>query len=204
MPNDIENLPRYSCISVIPKYYENILEMFRIGQVSDEIARPFVAAIMRLFRNAYFQTSDTDAIVEFETALDLPSTGTIEQRRQAVIDRINNTFIFNDDALVALIESLAGGEPIHVSVDPITLVLKIWQLVEESDDGVLAAEVLVKIRDMIPANLSAQALNFSKPSLNLSITTGSHCTFKCSLTAHYPKFEPVAWFAPKNWTIFPF
>lgn len=155
MDDDIKRLTQETCLALIPQFYDGVLEATRIQQVNDAIIEPFIAGIMRIHRNAYIQTMDADALSELESGLGIEPSGTIEQRRQVVIDALCDPNIINDAALHALIQSLDGGSTNDFEIDPVQLLLCIKKVEntesdDDYDDLVNARHV---VEPIIPQNL---------------------------------------------------
>ncbi len=157
MDDDIKRLKQETCIALIPQFYEGVLEATRIQQVHDAVIEPFVAAIIRIHRNAYIQTMDADALAELENGLGVLPSGKIEQRRQAVIDMLCDPHIVNDAKLHELCQSLAPDYTVYERTDPEALTLGIFT-VEEDEQGNLPAVGIVKeIMPTVPQNLALYA-----------------------------------------------
>ena len=154
MDDDIKRLTQETCLALIPQFYDGVLEATRIQQVHDAIIEPFSAAIMRVHRNAYIQTMDADALSELENGLGMTPSGTLEQRRQAIIDALCDPHIVNDATLHALCQSLAPEYTVYERTDPDALSLGIFT-VEEDEHGNLPAVGIVKeIMPTVPQNLA--------------------------------------------------
>ena len=158
MDDDIKRLTQETCLALIPQFYDGVLEATRIQQVNDAIIEPFIAGIMRIHRNAYIQTMDADALAEMESGLGIEPSGTIEQRRQVVIDALCDPNIINDAALHALIQSLDGGSTNDFEIDPVQLLLCIKKVEntesdDDYDDLVNARHV---VEPIIPQNLDVK------------------------------------------------
>ena len=175
MDDDIKRLTQETCLALIPQFYDGVLEATRIQQVNDAIIEPFIAGIMRIHRNAYIQTMDADALSELESGLGIEPSGTIEQRRQVVIDALCDPNIINDAALHALIQSLDGGSTNDFEIDPVQLLLCIKKVEntesdDDYDDLVNARHV---VQPVIPQNLNVELRTTAKLDKNLSAVYGS-------------------------------
>ena len=158
MDDDIKRLPQETCLALIPQFYDGVLEATRVQQVHDAIIEPFCDAIMRIHRNAYIQTMDGDALSAMERGLGIDIYGTIEQRRQAVINAMSDPHIMNDSALLALIQSLSGGATNDFSIDAQNLILQFEKMTNtqgehEADE---LKEALETAQPVIPSNLATE------------------------------------------------
>lgn len=158
MDDDIKRLTQETCLALIPQFYDGVLEATRIQQVNDAIIEPFIAGIMRIHRNAYIQTMDADALSELENGLGITPLGTIEQRRQAVIDALCDLYIVNDATLLELVQSLDGGDTNDIEVDPVQLQLYIKKITNtESDDEFSdLSNARHVVQPVIPQNLNVE------------------------------------------------
>lgn len=155
MDDDIKRLVQETCISLIPKYYDDVLEALRIQQIHDGIIEPFAAAIIRLNRNGHIQTMDADALSELEAGLGIAASGTLEQRRQAVIDAMCDMLIVNDNYAVDLARSASGQQDMQVDTDPHVLTLGVHRPTN-TDDGEEISQISTAIKalkPMVPQNL---------------------------------------------------
>lgn len=161
MSDDISRLKEQTCCALIPEYYDGVLEALSIQQINDAEIDPFVASIMRLFRNAYIQTADDDVISEYENELDISPVGTIQDRRQAVIDKINHDFICNDESLINIIHSIEGCEDVDFKADQELLSLDIYA---SNTDEVTTEQLLSALKEAMiyaPQNLLIRAIHKS-------------------------------------------
>lgn len=157
MDDDIKRLSQETCLSLIPQFYDGVLEATRIQQIHDAIIEPFSAAIMRIHRNAYIQTMDADALAEMESGLGIEPSGTIEQRRQVVVDSLCDQYIVNDATLHEICAALAPGFTVYERPDPQALKLGVFTE-EDAQDGTLPAVGIVdEIRPTVPQNLALYA-----------------------------------------------
>lgn len=192
MDDDIKRLASETCLALIPQFYGNTLEATRIQQVHDAIIEPFVLAIMRLFRNAYIQTMDADALSELETKLNINPSGTIEQRRQIVIDTLCDAVsAFNDAELAARIERLSHGEDVRFRIDPQALTLEIWTDGGEQDGEFVAYDITQSLKPIIPQNLQLRAEMYAEEvAIDEHMTVGAVCAIAASIETETVNNDP--------------
>ena len=157
MNDDIKRITQETCLALIPQFYDGVLEATRIQQVNDAIIEPFIAGIMRIHRNAYIQTMDADALSELENGLGIAPSGTIEQRRQGVIDALCDPHIVNDATLHELCQSLAPGFTVYEQTDPQALTLGIFTEEDDAQGHLPAVGIVDEIRPTVPQNLALYA-----------------------------------------------
>lgn len=126
MDDDIKRLVLETCLALIPKFYDDVLEATRIQQVHDAIIEPFSASIMRLHRNACIQTMDADALMEMEDGLGIVAIGSLEQRRQAVINALCDIVVVNDATLLELLRNAANSDLVQTRLFQDILKLEIY------------------------------------------------------------------------------
>lgn len=174
----------------VPESTDGIVEATRIAQANDAVIEPFINGIMRLYRNAYLQTSDTDIIAQFETEFGItPATSaTIESRRQAVIDYLNRDLTINDDVLLSLVRAAAGNNEVNTRINAQSIVLDVYA---DDDSSVTCEQLLAALRtamERAPANLVKNAIFDATLSKTL---THYHATLfkeRCDLGS-VPKLE---------------
>ncbi len=174
MNDDVSKLSEQTCCALTPEYYDGVLEALRIQQINDAEIDPFVASIMRFFRNAYIQTADDDVISEYENELDISPAGTIQDRRQAVIDKINSDFILNDEELINTIHSIPGCEDVDYKVDSefLTLRIKKETNIEDEDEAEDLKKALTTVLPIVPLNLDVNVAVISNNSISITASYG--------------------------------
>ena len=154
MSDEITKLTSKTCFAHVPKFYDGVLEMTRIQQANDAIVKPLISAIMRFFRNSYFETMDVDSIVEYESFLNIEASGTLEQRRAAIIDMLNDHVVLNDDAILQIIHALEGAGLVTYDVDSHECTLNVhFPENSEYDDIDVLNTVIEALKPIIPLNL---------------------------------------------------
>ena len=146
---DIETRPLF------PAIYEGVIEADALAQGEDEILRVLRNAVYRYFQNRNLQTLNEEAAYALETGLGLDHSGTIEERRETLIEAVNKRFVFNDDALAARIEQMAKAEgvTVHYEIDPIALTMRIWREGENENGSFIAYDIANTLHPTIPQNI---------------------------------------------------
>lgn len=146
---DIETRPLF------PAIYEGIIEADALAQGEDEILRVLRNAVYKYFQNRNLQTLNEEAAYALETGLGLDHSGTIEERRETLIEAVNKRFVFNDAALAARIEQMAKAEgvTVHYEIDPIALTMRIWREGENENGSFIAYDIANTLHPTIPQNI---------------------------------------------------
>lgn len=146
---DIETRPLF------PAIYEGVIEADALAQGEDEILRVLRNAVYKYFQNRNLQTLNEEAAYALETGLGLDHSGTIEERRETLIEAVNKRFVFNDAALAARIEQMAKAEgvTVHYEIDPIALTMKIWREGENENGSFIAYDIANTLHPTIPQNI---------------------------------------------------
>jgi hypothetical protein len=171
---------------IFPQVYDDFLEIDELSKGEDALIDPIINAVFTALNDKNISTAGRDKIAQFEEKLSIDPSGlNINQRRQQVVDFINKSKVFNGDRLLELIQSLADGEEINVDVDPVSLVLRIWQDETTVDDTgtSLAQSMTHKILPIIPQNISIQAEIYTEMDTNSNYTSGMTCTYLLSMKA---------------------
>lgn len=154
MSDEITTLKSKTCFAHVPKFYDGILEMMRIQQANDAVVKPLIDSILRFFRNSYFETMDVDSIVQYESFLNIEASGTLEQRRAAIIDMLNDHVVLNDDAILQIIHALEGAGLVTYDVDSHECTLNVhFPANSEHDDIDVLNTVIEALKPIIPLNL---------------------------------------------------
>lgn len=147
---DVETRPLF------PAIYEDFTEVEALAQGEDKLLSIIKDIIYQYWQNRNLQTLTEQAAAVFETELGLSHSGTIEERRSRIAEAINRKFVLNDAALLALIQSLAGGETNEFDVDP--KMLELWLKKATNTESSSEFEDLTTVRQtiepIIPQNLA--------------------------------------------------
>lgn len=171
MSDEIKGLSEQSCAGLFPSYYDGVLEAERISQIDDAIIENFVAAILRLFRNAYIQTADADVVAEFEKEFDLSATSTIEERRQNIIEFINRLRVIGDETILEAAKEAAETDDIEVTTNAITMICQI----EPTQENVTFEQLFKAVKNLlpiIPQAILLQAVKRIEKTLSLQVFGG--------------------------------
>lgn len=175
MADDISRLLEQTCCAFIPEYYDGVLEALRIQQINDAEIEPFVSSIMRLFRNSYIKTADIDYVEELEDGLGIGHEGTFEQRREAIINELNNVFIANDENIITLAMSIFGGDNLEMITDCKRLITIITTALN-NEDSMYAVEslkyVYMALAPLLPQNIDFRVGVHSSNVINVKYEYG--------------------------------
>lgn len=175
MADDISRLLEQTCCAFIPEYYDGVLEALRIQQINDAEIEPFVSSIMRLFRNSYIKTADIDYVEELEDGLGIGHEGTFEQRRDAIINELNNVFIANDENIITLAMSIFGGDNLEMITDCKRLITIITTALN-NEDSMYAVEslkyVYMALAPLLPQNIDFRVGVHSSNVINVKYEYG--------------------------------
>lgn len=140
---------------LFPAIYEGFIEADALAQGEDEILRVLRNAVYQYFQNRNLQTLNEEAAYALESGLGLDHSGTIEKRRETLIEAINKRFVFNDAALAARIEQMAKAEgvTVHYKIDPIALTMRIWREGENENGSFIAYDIANTLHPTIPQNI---------------------------------------------------
>ena len=191
MDDDIKRLAQETCLALIPQFYGENREAVRIQQVNDNIIEPFAAAIMRLNRNAYIQTMDSDALSDMELGLGIVPSGTLEQRRQAVIDALCDMLVVNDDYAVEVARAASGEDDMSVDTDPVNLTSGVHRSTNTDDGNEVSQifEAISVLKPIVPQNLELYAQINTEKTGTMMLNHAHRSAISCSLGTL--KYHPV-------------
>lgn len=174
---DIETRPLF------PSAYNGCIEADALAQGEDTILRILGSAIYRYFQNRNLQTMNEETVQIFENGFGIQGTGTLEERRAAVIGIIRSRFVFNDAAMAAMIETLAGVEPVKFSIDPQSLVLRIWRDGGEDGGQFVAYDIAQALAPVIPLNIKTETQDRQTAAIDVYAQAGCASAIKIGLRA---------------------
>ncbi len=157
---------------LFPQIYEGYIEADALAQGEDAILRIFAKVIYEYFQNRNLQTMGEAVIKSFEQKLEMNTSGTIDERRAAIIEAINKRFILNEKELAAKIEQHANGKPIRFSIITPLLILRIWNDQTEENGEFKAYDILQNLKPIIPQNLQQIAENKTLREINSNQSIG--------------------------------
>lgn len=180
---DIETRPLF------PAIYEGFIEADALAQGEDAILSVLRNAVYRYFQNRNLQTLNEEAAYALESGLGLDHSGTIEERRETLIEAVNKRFVFNDKALAEKIEQLSEGKPIRFSIDAQKLILKIWNDDIEENGEFTAYDISQNLKPIIPQNIQMVAEDKAQIETNLNQVIGS----TASMAIHITPIQSMRW-----------
>ena len=182
---DIETRPLF------PAIYEGFIEADALAQGEDAILRVLRNAIYRYFQNRNLQTLNEEAAYALESGLGLAHSGTIEERRETLIEAVNKRFVFNEAALAARIEQMVHGEDVRFRIDPKAQTLEIWTEGGEQDGAFVAYDISQALKPIIPQNLQLCAeLHAEHVAIEEHMTCGAVCAIACSIETETVDNDP--------------
>lgn len=147
---------------LFPKIYNGFTEADALAQAEDALLKVISNVIYKYFQNRNLQTMNEEVVAAFEEGLGLPSAGSLDARRTAVISRINARFINNDQTIESRAREAANNNTIKVNADSQALTAEVTTATNSSAatfDELITA--LKAIRGLIPQNLEAYAADRS-------------------------------------------
>lgn len=147
---------------LFPKIYNGFTETDALAQAEDALLKVISNVIYKYFQNRNLQTMNEEVVAAFEEGLGLPSAGSLDARRTAVISRINARFINNDQTIENRAKEAANNNTIKVNADSQALTAEVTTATNSSTatfDELITA--LKAIRGLIPQNLEAYAADRS-------------------------------------------
>lgn len=167
---------------LFPAIYEGFIEADALAQGEDAILRVLRNAIYQYFQNRNLQTLKEEAAYALESGLGLAHSGTIEERRAALIEAINKRFVMNEATLAERIERMANGEDVRFRIDPQALTLEIWTQGGENDGEFVAYDITQALMPIIPQNLQLCAEIYTDAAeIEERETLGAVCAIACSI-----------------------
>ena len=147
---------------LFPKIYNGFTEADALAQAEDALLTVISKVIYKYFQNRNLQTMNEEVVTAFEDGLGLPSAGSLDARRTAVISRINARFINNDQTIESRAKEAANNNTIKVNADSQALTAEVTTATNSSTatfEELITA--LKAIRGLIPQNLEAYAADRS-------------------------------------------
>lgn len=140
---------------LFPAIYEEFMEADALAQGEDALGGVIKEIISRYWQDRNLQTLTGKAAGQFEEKLGLSHSGTIEERRAAIIQAINRRFVMNDAELLEIIQALPGGSTNDFEVDARALVLQLEKKTntEGEHEAEELKEALETAQPLIPMNL---------------------------------------------------
>ena len=148
---------------LFPKIYEGYTEADALAQSEDELLRVIRNFIYRYFQNRNLQTMNEEVIAAFEGGLGIQAVGTVDERRSAVIQRINARFVNNDQTIENRAKAAVENESIIVNTDCQALRAEVTTAPNSSSATFAELIAALKaIRAIMPQNLEAYAADRSE------------------------------------------
>ena len=147
---------------LFPKIYNGFTEADALAQAENALLKVISSVIYKYFQNRNLQTMNEEVVTAFEDGLGLPSAGSLDARRTAVISRINARFINNDQTIESRAKEAANNNTIKVNADSQALTAEVTTTTNSSTatfEELITA--LKAIRGLIPQNLEAYAADRS-------------------------------------------
>lgn len=147
---------------LFPKIYDGFTEADALAQAEDALLKVISNVIYKYYQNRNLQSMNEEVVAAFEEGLGLPSAGSLDDRRAAVISRINARFINNDQTIENRAREAANNNTIKVNTDSQALTAEVTTAPNSSTatfDELITA--LKAIRSIIPQNLEAFAADRS-------------------------------------------
>ena len=144
--------------TLFPSLYDGFRETDALAQGENAILHVLKNIIYRYFKDRNMQTMTENAVAVFEERLGLSQTGTVQERRQRVIDSINTRFINNDLTIEERAREAAGNRAILVNTDCRTLIADITT--QNSEDATFDELIAAHrgIQAEMPQNILIRAI----------------------------------------------
>ncbi len=164
----LQRLQKLTTATYFPAIYEGFVEADALIQSEDSLLGLMRDYAQQLWQNRNLLSMTEEKVALFEEMLHLtPNVSqSLDDRRQAVADAVNERFVLNDAKLHEICQALAPGFTAYERTDPQALTLGIFTE-EDAEDGTLPAVGIVDgIRPTVPQNLALYAgvdTSFDRP-----------------------------------------
>ncbi|MBQ9396217.1 MAG: hypothetical protein IJU23_12000 [Proteobacteria bacterium] len=155
----LQRLQKLTTATYFPAIYEGFVEADALIQSEDSLLGLMRDYAQQLWQNRNLLSMTEEKVALFEEMLHLtPNVSqSLDDRRQAVADAVNERFVLNDAKLHEICQALAPGFTAYERTDPQALTLGIFTE-EDAEDGTLPAVGIVDgIRPTVPQNLALYA-----------------------------------------------
>lgn len=164
----LQRIQKLTTADYLPAIYDGFVEAEALVQSEDALLRLISTYIRQMWQNRNLLTMTEDKLAEFEAELHIvpAASQSLDDRRNAVANAVNDHFVMNEAKLHALCQSLAPSFNVYERTDPQTLTLGVFTQ-EDADDGTLPSiDIVDGIRPVVPLNLAIFAgveTQFSRP-----------------------------------------
>lgn len=165
-----------SCAHELPAFLRDIRDFEELMRASDVLAAHLKQLLRRVLNNAHIETAEADCLTGWEQGLGIiPESAELEPRRAAIVERLSNVTVFNEDYIMGLIDELFGAVEYRASMDTTTLTLTIETQGEAVDgpegEQTYAQTVEAAIRPIVPMNVRID--NIMRAELGVPVFVGS-------------------------------
>lgn len=142
-------LGRLTTADVFPKIYEGFREIDALKTAEDSMLEILKSVAKKGAVDKMITTAGIEKIAEYEQYLELSSGGTIDERRQRVIDFLQRNRVINEDSATELARDVSGNDALYLDVNSDDLTLKVCTP-ENEESGTEQTEIATAIKALLP------------------------------------------------------
>ncbi|MCQ2100999.1 MAG: YmfQ family protein [Fibrobacter sp.] len=151
----LESLEALKTGGVFPKIYEGFRETEELAKAEDSIAEILKECVIKALNDRNIETASEEKISEWEAATGTEPAGTIEERRESVREAIKGNKPFNESALKALVDKIAGVDVLGISIDETKQEIALYQT-GNGEQGTGAEEMQVEMATRVAHEILAE------------------------------------------------
>lgn len=140
-------------MSYLPEYWHEIREMQEILRVEGIEFDRLDKSVQKLMLDAFIDTASESRIAEWEKWLKLPPTGTLEERRMAVMRYFSVISKLNDQAIKVMVSQLYNGARAYNQFDDSEIKITVVPLPEHFMDELDFSLLLGQLETRKPCHI---------------------------------------------------
>lgn len=164
----LQRIEALTTADYFPAIYEGFVEAEALEQGEDALLGIMSSYVLELWQNRNLLSMDDEKTSLFEKQLHIVPTPSqsLDDRRAAVADAINERFVLNDATLHEICQSLAPDFTVYEKTDPQELTLGVFTEEDDNQGHLPAVGIVNEIRPTVPQNLALYAgvdTSFDRP-----------------------------------------
>ena len=174
---------------LFPSLYEGFKEVEALAIAEDYIAEILKKCVYTAIEDKAVTTAGEAKLAQWEEITGTSASGTIEERRAAVLEALGKNYAFNDNALAQLVTQIAKGAAVEIETDCGKQEINITQKAEDAagtspgcSEGALPTRIASQILGDVPQALSVYGKTITTTEkeiiLNHSTTTTIYTSTK--------------------------